>query len=119
MYRILVVLLVAMAMGRLIGRWRQGEMTTRRFAAWAVVWLAALLLGMLPELSTHITGLLGVGRGADLFFFFSILFLVYLLFGMHIRMERMQCELTALVRELALRELPDAPAEDGRGKPRG
>lgn len=114
MYRILVVAIVAAAMYGTWTRYKDGRFSPRKFIFWSFIWLGVLLFGLVPQLSTSITRLVGIGRGADLFFFFSIIAMMYLLFLMHGRVQKLQEEITALTRQQALREagLGDS-SEDG------
>ena len=106
MYRILVVMIVITALVKAFVRMKQNQISVRRFMAWTVLWLVALILGMAPNrISSVLAEYFDIGRGADLFFFFGILFLIYLVFNLYTRMDRMQREMTVLVRELALRDL--------------
>ena len=104
MYRILVIVIVAAALVAAWTRYKDGRFSPRKFIFWSLVWLGVLLFGLIPQLSTSITGLVGIGRGADLFFFFSIVALIYLLFMMHGRVQKLQEEITELTRQQALRD---------------
>ena len=56
-----------------------------------------------PGLTTEIANMVGIGRGADLVFYLSTLFLVFLCFNFHLRFMALQDQLTRVVREIALR----------------
>jgi len=56
-----------------------------------------------PDLTTTIANLVGIGRGADLIFYLSTLFLFFLCFNYHVRFMALQEQLTRIVRELAVR----------------
>ena len=55
-----------------------------------------------PDLTTRIANLVGIGRGADLVFYLSTLFLFFLNFNFYIRVRALDERLTRIVRELAL-----------------
>jgi len=110
MYRILVVLIVAGALYQTYRRTRDGRVSPVVAVLWALFWLAVLVFGLVPELSNKITLVVGIGRGADLFFFFSILMLLYMNFLLLGRLDRVKSDLTDLTREIALRDA-------GLGKP--
>lgn len=119
MYRILVIVIVAAAMYAAWERYRDGRFSPRKLVFWWVIWAVVLLFGLIPQLSTSITRLVGIGRGADLFFFFSIIAMMYLLFLMHGRLQRLQQEITEMARQQALREagLGDPPEDDKETNP--
>ena len=56
-----------------------------------------------PDLTTMIANLVGIGRGADLIFYLSTLFLFFLCFNYHVRFMALEERLTRIVRELAVR----------------
>lgn len=104
MYRIIVIVIVASAMYQTFRRYREQRMSAVVSVLWGLFWLAVLVFGLVPNLSNEITSRLGIGRGADLFFFFSILILLYLNFLLLGRLERVKSELTELTRAIALRD---------------
>ena len=64
-----------------------------------------------PEWSTVIAHYLGVGRGVDLMFYVSQLFLLLVAFLYYLRFKDMEARFTKLVRRLAL---DAAPGGSGR-----
>ena len=56
-----------------------------------------------PDLTTTIANVVGIGRGADLIFYLSTLFLFFLCFNYHVRFMALEEQLTRIVRELAVR----------------
>jgi small membrane protein len=116
-YRIIVALIVALAAWRILVRFRQGHLSTLRALGWLGLWVAALVLSLFPWMTDRLSQWAGIERGSTLFFFFSILFLVYIIFNLHVRIDRLQRELTDLVRALALRDAPPpGPADSPNPK---
>lgn len=76
----------------------------RGAAFWATIFLAAALAIAIPELTAQAAGALGIGRGTDLVLYAAILAGLAGFFITHARMRRIESELTALVRQIALRE---------------
>ena len=74
-----------------------------------------------PDLTSRIAAVFGIGRGADLVFYLSILFLFFLCFNLYLHFSRLASRQSELVRELALRQpvqVPDAHgARDGETTP--
>jgi len=52
-----------------------------------------------PETTTKIAHLLGVGRGADMIFYLSILFFAFLILKLYAKVRKLQQEVTSLVRK--------------------
>ncbi|MCC6580884.1 MAG: DUF2304 domain-containing protein [Phycisphaeraceae bacterium] len=105
MYRIFVAVFVLMMIHRSVRRLREGHMSVPRFLGWMLLLLGVGVVSWYPMLSQRITEYLGIGRGVDLFFFLSILLMVFLVFNLAVRQEQSRQQITDLVRALALRDL--------------
>jgi len=86
----------------------------------AAAWVSILL----PELTTKIANMLGVGRGADLIIYFFALFTLYALVLLYTNVQTLTLQLTALVRQNAIRDAAVPPARrpstpQGADEPRG
>ena len=72
---------------------------------------AALVFVFLPDLSTRVAKFLGVGRGADLIFYLSILFFAFLIMKLYARTRRLEQMLTRFIRDESIKN-----AEEPTGK---
>ncbi|MES2124148.1 MAG: DUF2304 domain-containing protein [Gemmatimonadota bacterium] len=83
-----------------------------------LAYLALALVGVLlilhPEWTNDLATLLGIGRGADLMFYFFIVFCLFHFATTAARLRRMQSDLATLAREMALRD-PRHPDSTQRG----
>jgi hypothetical protein len=71
---------------------------------------SGLALIINPEITNRIAHYLGIGRGADLIFYLSTLFLFFLCFNLYMRMKTYQAMMTEVTRQLALlRPIKEAP----------
>jgi small membrane protein len=100
--QVVLVVLIALIVLHVVARRRQGDLRTLPFLGWLLFWGAAALVALCPEITTNAAHRLGVGRGADLIIYFSLVFLFYALFRILTRLERLSRELTDIVRSLAL-----------------
>lgn len=55
-----------------------------------------------PEVTSWLANSVGIGRGADLIFYLSILFLFFICFNFYLRLESYDQRLTQITRTLAL-----------------
>lgn len=117
MYRFLVAAFAVYAILRCYSRYREGHVSTRRVVVWVLFWAGVVAVSWIPQATDRMSKTLGIEQGANLFFFVSILGLTYLLFVMYTRLEAMRCEITDLVRKLALSEL-DKPGSGDSQRPR-
>ena len=97
-----------------IGRRR---LATRSGLAWLALWIAAGVTIADPDIVVGLAQFLGIGRGADLVFYLSILFMFVAFFITYLRFRRVDEQLTKLVRHLAIRDAEshsERNAESGR-----
>ena len=78
------------------------RLTPRLGVAWMALWLAAALFIALPELLVGLARFLGIGRGADLVFYVSILAGFVAFFLTYLRFRRLDDQMTEIVRHLAI-----------------
>lgn len=100
----LISLFALFAISRIAIKFRKRELTTSKFLIWFIFWLAAGIIVWIPNVTNVVANMLGIGRGADLIFYFSILVLFYLIFRIYVKLERMERDITKVVREDALGE---------------
>ena len=66
---------------------------------------AAITLVLFPDISNEIAHKLGVGRGADLVFYTSILIFWFILLKLYARIRRLEQTITKIVRKDAIDEV--------------
>jgi len=107
---LLAVLVLATAIQ--IGRRR---LAARFGILWIALWIAAAVSIADPDLLVRTAHFLGIGRGADLVLYLSILFTFVAFFITYLRFRRVDEQLTKIVRHLAIR---DAETSDESALPR-
>jgi hypothetical protein len=98
---------------------RRGGRLGRMRLAWLVLWLAAGVAILRPELTTAVARRLGIGRGADLVMYLAILGGAAGFFLFYLRLVRIEGEITRLARHVALDEAErsDLSGEDAPRTP--
>jgi hypothetical protein len=104
-----LMLLIAAAVGHVIQRFRQRKIGTAEFLLWLLLWLGASVVVLFPDSTMVVARSFGIGRGADLVLYVSIIVLFYLIFRMQVHLEEVNREITQIVRAIALREPADGP----------
>jgi hypothetical protein len=105
--QIVLTLFAAFGLWAAVSRFRKGNMGLKQLVLWAVLWAAIVAVVLKPELASEAARRLGVGRGADVVVYLSIVALFYLQFRQFARMEDQERQITKLARELALKDLKD------------
>lgn len=99
--QILLSLFIIFALIKVIGRFRAKEVSLGALVFWCLFWLIVLVVVWQPLLSTELANRLGVGRGTDLITYVSIAALFYFIFRLTVRIEKMEKNITKIVREIA------------------
>lgn len=89
---------------RTIAKWRSKDIGLKEFFGWTGLWLAIGVVAVYPKTASLLALQVGVGRGADLVIYLSLLLVFYLLFRVFVRLEKMEREITKIVTIVALKE---------------
>lgn len=100
--QILLTIFVIFAVSRVALRFKEGKISTPAMFGWVFLWTAVELIIWVPEVTTSIARILGIGRGADLIIYSSIVVLFYLVFRVYVKLEDIERQITTLVRKIAL-----------------
>lgn len=103
--QIILVPFLVFAITRVILRFREGQLSIIEFLFWTFLFVAATVGIIFPDSTTKIAKLVGIGRGADLVVYASIVALFYLVFRIYIAIENVRSEITELTRGLALENI--------------
>ncbi len=71
---------------------------------WSLVWIIALILISYPNYMSDLAEYFGVGRGIDVVIYLSIIILFYLVYKLYAKIDKLEREITLLVREIAIRD---------------
>lgn len=99
----LLVFLVLLIIYRIVIRWKQGLLGIRDSVFWIGFWVVVGVIVVLPEVTSFFANLVGVGRGADLIVYLSIVLIFYIIFQITIKIEKMERNITKIVREVAVK----------------
>lgn len=83
---------------------RREQIGLPSFIFWLIVWLGGISVINWPESTSFLARVLGVGRGADVIIYFSILVVFYFIFYFTIQLRKIEKDITEVVRKIAFRE---------------
>lgn len=102
---VIQVLLIAMLTAAFVLTWRrsrQGALSRLGAFLWSALWIAAIVVVLRPEVATFFASLVGVGRGADAVMYVSVIVLFYLVFRIFLRLDKLDRDITLLVRKVSI-----------------
>lgn len=70
--------------------------------AFALAWIAAIVVVLRPELSTEVARRVGIGRGVDLVTYALLSLFLWAHYQQYLRYKRLENQVTMLVREIAV-----------------
>lgn len=97
--------IILFALLMLVRTWQQHarqKVTKQWLVLWAVVWAVIIIVALAPQTADVIASIVGVGRGADLFVYIAILFLLYAEYRTLVRTKKLHEQQTELVRRIAI-----------------
>lgn len=119
------IFLISVALGALAFAWRrarQDVLPMGQALLWSMLWIAVAVVAALPQTATMIANRVGVGRGTDLVLYVAVAALFLLVFRLFVGMERVERQVTLLVRHEALQAFDaqrrQASAVDAESGPR-
>jgi small membrane protein len=106
--QILLLAFVLGALAKVIYSYRQRRLVPLDFLFWGLVWMGTASMIIFPDATSYLAHLLGIGRGVDLIVYLSLLISFYLIFRLYVALGRLEQTITALVRAIALEQLPES-----------
>jgi len=102
--QILISIFVALVVAKLMQQRQRSKISNLSFATWLVLWLIVLIVFWQPSATSYLALWLGIGRGADLVVYVAIIALFYLQLKIFTKFNKIDSEITKLVRKEALRD---------------
>lgn len=100
--KIILLGFIVFVVGRVIGRWRTGDVGGAEVTLWLLFWAAVASVVIWPQVTDPVAQYMGVARGADLLVYVSVLVLFFLVFRLLATTHRLDRQLTTLTREVAI-----------------
>ena len=91
------------------------RMAPRFGFAWILLWVAAAVSIADPDLLVRAAHFLGIGRGADLVLYLSVIFSFSAFFITYLRFRRVDEQLTTIVRHIAMKDVIPSGSEESGG----
>ena len=80
----LLTIVIALIVFRLIYQLKNKAVSVWFFLSWLFIWVLALVIIWYPKITTYFATLVGIGRGADLVIYISVVEIFYLMFRLFV-----------------------------------
>ena len=100
--KIILLLFVLFALFKVAMRYKEKIISLQELLAWTIFWFLVAFLVLFPDITSYAANLVGVGRGVDLVIYGAILILFYLMFRALVKLDKVEKDVTRVVRKIAL-----------------
>jgi small membrane protein len=97
--QIIVSIFLILIIIKTLNRYQKKDLSLKETLAWLIVWVGTGIIFWFPQYTTKIANILGIGRGADLITYSSIIILAYLIFRIFIHLDKIEKNITKLTRK--------------------
>ncbi len=111
-YQYIGLIIGILAMIIVILRFREGKTSSGMLIFWIVLWLLIIGASLFPDTTSIFANLFGIGRGLDLILILGLIGSFYLIFKLYTMIEKLEMEITELVRQIALNQETNEPSEE-------
>lgn len=102
--KIIILFFILFVLLRTVARFVKKEIRPRELLAWLIFWAAVGAAVILPQTTDILAQQVGVARGADLLVYISVLVLFYAVFKVLVKLEKIDRQITEIVRAVALKD---------------
>ena len=114
--QIFLISLVVLVAAMVVKKYRERKIGGFAFLLWLVLWIGAAVVILFPQTTIVMAESLGIGRGVDLVLYVSIIFILYLLFRLYVKIEQVERGMTQVVRAIALRDAEMVNSNDKKDR---
>ena len=101
-FQILLIAFALFALAITTKQYRKQKVSLYWCVLWTLLWVVVIIVALLPQATDPVAQLVGVERGADLLVYIAIVVLAYGLYRVLVRLEKVQREITEVVRKVAI-----------------
>lgn len=105
--KVIIILFALFVLFRTFLRLKQKDITLREFIIWTIFWSIIVVATFIPQETDKLAQFVGVERGADLFVYLSIILLYFIVFKIIVKLEKIDRNITKIVRNTAINNFED------------
>ena len=103
--QIIALLVIAFFLARIFRQRKNSQVSRMEFLFWLVFWfLAAMIIVFIKKIDMLVAGLGFSAAGIDVILYLSIVALFYMIFRLRIKLEKIDREITKIVRKIAIKK---------------
>jgi hypothetical protein len=103
--QILALIIIAFFLARLFWQKKKAQISQQEFSFWLIFWLiAAGLITALKWIDAIVANLGFSGKGIEILLYLGIAMVFYLIFKLRVKIEKIERNITKIIREIAIRD---------------
>jgi len=104
LFQFVFLLFIAVSLYRIVGKIKSGQLNFKESFIWVFAWVFGAIIIFDPALSIKISNIFGIGRGADLIVYSSVILLYYISYKVYLKIDNLQKKLKELSTKIALKD---------------
>ena len=101
--QVIATIFVLFAYSRAIIQFKDKKISSKEFFFWSVIWISVMVVAFIPNATSWISNMFGIGRPIDFIIYVSIILLFYLVFRIYVKLESLEQNITEIVRKLTIK----------------
>lgn len=104
--QIITIIVVLFLITRVGAKFKRRDITFKEALFWAILWFGVGVVVLYPALADRIASYIGLqtATGIDLVVYIAVALAFYLIFRLFVHIERVERDITKIVRHLSLRD---------------
>jgi len=103
--KIVILLFSLFALSKAFFRYKKHEISSKELILWAIFWAMVVTATLWHRTTDIIAEIFGVERGADFLVYLSVIVLFFLIFKVLVKIEKIERDITKIVREVAVKDV--------------
>lgn len=100
----LIIAFAIFVISRIILSFKERKISFKSLLFWLGLWLGISLVVLLPQTTGLLAKVLGIWRGTDAVVYLSVILIFYLIFRIFVKLEKIESNITTIIREIALQD---------------
>jgi len=112
--QIITIIIVLFLLVRVGSQLKRKQITLKEALLWGLVWFGVGVVVLYPKLTDRLAAQIGLqsAKGIDLVVYLAVAVVFYLVFRLFVRLEKMEHDITKIVRHVALKNEKDSDPND-------
>lgn len=103
LFQVLALLFILVLLVKITLKFKNLKMGLGEYLLWVLIWLLLLIVVVFPAMTFIPVRWLGLSRGVDVVVYLSIGFLFLLVYNLYLKIEKIEFEITTLVRKISFK----------------